>query len=70
MADVLPDVVKSWVDGLRIPFRDIGVPLNHVWNLPAALQMHNATRSDLRVSILRKVGLMHDPTTSREVTLL
>ena len=45
VADVLPDVVKSWVDGLRIPFRDIGVrlaklPLNHVWNLPATLQMH------------------------------
>ena len=45
VADDLPDVVKSWVDGLRIPFRDIGVrleklPLNHVWNLPATLQMH------------------------------
>ena len=55
VADVLPDVVKSWVDGLRIPFRDIGVPLNHVWNLPAALQMHKATQSDLRVSILRTI---------------
>ena len=25
--DVLPDVVKSWADGLRNPFRDIGVRL-------------------------------------------
>ena len=50
----LPDVVRSWVDGLRIPFRDIGVrfaklPLNHVWNLPAPLQMH------IRVSLLRTI---------------
>ena len=41
----LPDVFKSWVDSLRIPFWVIDVrlaklPLNHVWNLPAASQMH------------------------------
>ena len=27
VAGVLPDVVKPWADGLRIPLRDIGVRL-------------------------------------------
>ena len=53
VADVLPDVVKSWVDGLRIPFRDIGVRLAK-FTLKPRLELtshlataYKATRSDL-----------------------
>ena len=57
----LPDVVKSWVDGLRIPFRDIGVRLAKIALKPGLeLTSHPAnaskvTRSDLRVSFLRTI---------------
>ena len=61
VADVLPDVVKSWVDGLRIPFRDIGVRLAK-FALPPRLELtshlanaYKVYRSDLRVSFLRTI---------------
>ena len=45
MADVLPDVVKSWIDSLRIPFRDIGVRLAKFALEPREIFVHIPTHS-------------------------